>query len=843
MSRRLRIALPVATLLIALSALFWFQRSTSDTWMDQSGVFHALVSWELGRMYPATQFPSTGYMEAFADLQAMRLAGGEPPTEWEPMGPANNGGRTLAVVINNDRPESVWIGSAGGGLWRSYDAGLNASWERVDTGFPVTSAATVAIAESDTNVVYLGTGEVYRYQDIHGGVVDRPTRGSYGIGILKSEDGGSTWEHVLDWSLNQERGVARIRVNPNDANDVWAATTEGVYRSTNGGDTWTNVHPVVMAMDVILHPTDPDNAIAAHGDQESVGKGIYRTTNGGSSWTQLTSGVPNDFIGKIILDRHPTDTDIAYASVGDGIETGGGTATTLIRTLDGGDTWSTVTTLNYGSYQGWFAHYVGISPHDPDLVFLAGVNLYRSTHGGFSATEVGGPGGVHVDHHAMAFHPTDPDIAYFANDGGIYRTTNGGTVFQDLNEGYVTLQFYNGTGHSTTNEELSIGGAQDNGTWVWSGTQNWSKVGGGDGSWAAIDPSDDEVQYLSSQFLNIRRTTNGWNSSTNVSPPGGGPTSFIAPYVLAPSQPTRVYAGRGVIYRSDNRGSNWTVTNSGTPLDGNAAVAMAVSATNPDVVYVTTAPDRLPSVSGERTGVHVTRDGGDTWTNITGTLPDRIFLDVAVHPNNDNIAYVTAGGFGAGHVFETTDGGTTWTDITGGLPDAPTMAVAVDFESVGNVTVAYVANDVGVFWRNENSWEAFQQGLPMAIMGADLAISEPDGTVRLATHGNGMWSRPKIEIIVSNEPDATPRHATLESIAPNPVQQSARVAYRLDRPAQVQISVFDIRGREVAMLVDASLGAGSHTAQLSTHDFAAGSYILRLRSGDVVETERFTVVR
>ncbi|MDX1439430.1 MAG: hypothetical protein R3284_05960, partial [Rubricoccaceae bacterium] len=710
----------LCTLIIA--AVWLLNRESTDRWQDNSGAYHALVSWELSRMYPATTFPSTGYMDAVAQAQAMRLAGGDPfPGEWESMGPTNNGGRTLAVVINTERPESVWIGSAGGGLWRSYSEGLNASWERVSTGFPVTSASTVAIAESDTNVVYLGTGEVYRYQDTRGGVVDRPTRGSYGIGILKSEDGGTTWEHVLNWSQNQERGVARIRVNPNDADDVWAATTEGVYRSTDGGDTWTNVHPVVMAMDIVLHPSDPDNAIASHGDQESAGKGIYRTNDGGSSWTQLTNGVQDDFIGKIILDRHPTDPDIVYASIGDGIVSSGGTDTELIRTLDGGDAWSTVTTLDYGSYQGWFAHYVGINPNDPSTVFLAGVQLYRSSDGGFT-TDVQASG-IHVDHHAIAFHPTDENIIYFANDGGIYRSTDKGLSYDDLNEGYVVLQFYNGTGHSATDPEMSVGGAQDNGSWLWTGSSVWDKVGGGDGSWAAIDPSDDQVQYISSQFLNIRRTTNTWASSSGIAPPGGGATSFIAPYVLAPTMPDRIYAGRSVIYRSNNRGSNWTATNGGSPLDGNAAVAMAVSQTDPDVVYVTTAPDRLPSVAGQRTGVHVTRDGGDTWTDITGTLPDRIFLDVAVHPDDDNIAYVTAGGFGEGHIFRTVDGGATWTDITGILPDVPTMAVAVDFDSQSGDTFVYVGNDVGVFVKPGDSeeWQVFQAGLPTAVMVSDLA--------------------------------------------------------------------------------------------------------------------------
>ena len=829
--------LAVFAVVLLISAAVWWFYPREVEWEDRTGAYHALVQWSLQRSYPDTQFPSEGYMAAFAERHAMAARTAEPGTSWEPMGPTNNGGRTLAVVINPERPESIWIGSAGGGLWRSYDAGLNASWERVTIGFPVTSASTVAIAESDTNVVYLGTGEVYRYQDTRGGVLDRPTRGSYGIGILKTEDGGASWSHVLDWSLNQERGVARVRVHPMDEDNVWAATTEGVYHSSDGGATWDNVNPVIMAMDVILHPTDPDVIISAHGDQESAGKGIYRSTNGGTTWTQLTSGVPSNFIGKIILDRHPTDMDIVYASVGNGITSP--TSTWLIRTLDGGDTWSTVTTLDYARYQGWFAHYVGISPHDPDLVYLAGVSFYKSTDGGFTASL---SGSMHVDHHAMAFHPTDPDIAYFANDGGIYRTTNGGTSYEDLNEGYTVMQFYNSTGHAATDSLVAIAGAQDNGTWMWTGSSSWAKVGFGDGSWAAIDPTDANIQYLSSQFLNMSRTLNMWGSSTGISPPGGGATAFIAPYVLAPSEPERLYAGRNIIYRSDNRGSSWTATNGGVELDGNAALAMAVSPQDADVVYVTTAPDRLPGASGNPTGVHITTDGGDTWTDVTGTLPDRMFMDVAVDPSNAQTAYVTASGFGAGHVFKTTNGGTSWTDITGTLPDAPTSAVVVDPLDPNEV---YVGNDVGVFVSRDGggTWESFNVGLPEAVIVTDLAISPMDRSLRVGTHGNGMWKRSIDRVVVANEPGSTPTGFALESITPNPVRTDANIAFRLERAEHVRIAVYDLRGREVAVLVDRSLAAGRHTAQFRSGGMASGSYAVRLEVEGKVETLRMTIVR
>ena len=807
-----------------------------------SGAAEALVFWELQRAYPSGVFPSEGLTAAYAQRQALAAREARDGTAWEPMGPTNNGGRTLAVALNPLRGETVWLGSAGGGLWRSYRAGLDASWHRVATGFPLTSTTTVALAPSDTGVVYVGTGEVYRYRDAQGGVVERPTRGSYGIGILKSADGGATWSHALDWSLNQERGVARIRVNPNDPDDVWAATTEGVYRSTDGGGTWQNVHPVVMAMDLVLRPDDPDWAIASHGDQDSPGKGIYRTTDGGDTWTQLTNGVPSDFIGKIILDTHP-NPDVVYASVGDGISTSASNRTWLLRTLDGGDTWQTVSTLDYADYQGWFAHYVGVNPLAPDTVFMCGVQCYKSYNGGFSTT--GGPADIHVDHHAIAFHPTDPDVAYLAEDGGIFRTVDGGRTYQNLNAGYVTLQFYNGTSHGVTDSLVALAGAQDNNSWLWQGSPTWRNVNGGDGSWTAIDTEDPDVQYTSSQYLNISRTTNRWLTNPfgqNVSPPGQGNTAFIAPYVLAPSEPTRLYAGSAYVYRSNNRGDSWATTNGGQPLDGNAAVAMAVSLTDPDVVYATTAPDRIPGGGrGTRTGAFVTRNGGTTWTDITGTLPDRILMDVAVHPTDDRIAYVAASGFGTGHVFKTTDGGASWADVTGTLPDAPTSAVIVDPAFPDEV---YAGNDVGVFVSRDGgaTWESFNAGLPEAVLVADLQVSPLDRTLRVATHGNGMWKRPLVRVPVANEPGAAPEGFALEA-APNPVRGQATVTFRLPEAGPVRLAVYDVRGRRVALLIDGSRPAGRHTARLDATRLAAGAYTVRLEAAGRALMRRVTVVR
>ena len=862
--------LALALLLVGLAGFAWWWASGETHESAEaparespySGAYDALADWTAQRAYPALTLPAEGYAEAVAARRSIEAEHRAAQQPWEAIGPHNVGGRMIAIALNPERPETVWAGSASGGLWRSYSGGVgDAAWTRVATGFGVLAASAVEIVPGDTSTVYLGTGEVYRYQEALGGTVYRPTRGAYGMGILKTTDGGATWTKSLDWSRNQERGVQMLHVDPSDTATVWAATTEGVYVTRDGGATWTPSLEVVMATDVTVNPTDSDEVIAVCGNQESPGYGFYRTTDGGATWDQVTDGVPSEYIGKVLLDRHPTEAGTVYASVGDGIFTSGGNQTYLLRTLDGGATWETVSTLNYANYQGWFAHYVGVSPITPNLVIAAGVGLYRSTNGGVSLSQVGGGGlpnyppvggtssepYIHVDHHAMAFHPTDADVLYFANDGGIWRSLDGGLTFQDLNGGLQTTQFYSGISVSPDDGDYALGGLQDNGSVRYEGTVRYRRVFGGDGGWSAINPDDPEIAYVSYQRLNIQRSTNGAapSSFSSVAPPPAGNTAFIAPFALAPSDPNVVYAGRSVVFKSTNRGSSWSATNGGAAVDpvNNPALALSISPLDADVVYVSTAPFlRDPSDDPGPPGLHLTRDGGATWTDVMPGLPDRFVTDIAIHPTDDAIAVATLSGFGTPHVFKTTDSGATWTDLTGSLPDAPTNAAFFDPEIPADL---YVGNDVGVFKTSDDgaTWEAFSESLPEAVLVSDLVYSPSDRTLHAGTYGNGRFRAPLGMPPVANEDEAAPTPFTLEPNIPNPFRTTTTLAYTLDAPGAVRLEVFDTAGRRVAVLTDGPQDAGTYRRTFSSEGLAAGVYVARLRVGNAVRSQRLTVVR
>jgi photosystem II stability/assembly factor-like uncharacterized protein len=815
-----------------------------------SGALQALDFWAAQRAYPHPVIPDVGFAAAFEEVRHMKLRGGnvidESVDPWTALGPANIGGRTLALALHPNDPDVIFAGSASGGLWKSTTGGVGAeAWTHVETGFPVLGVSTIAIDPADPDVMYIGTGEVYAYQESTGGEVIRTTRGSYGIGILKSTDGGATWSMSLDWSYSQTRGVWMIALHPTTSSTLYAATSEGVYKSTDSGQSWVLVHDVIMATDVRIHPTNPEIIFAACGNFSSEGHGIYRSQNAGADWQKLSTGLPSSWSGKVQLAIAPTMPNRIYASIAD-YDDGRG----LYKSTNTGDTWQLVNSTDYPQYQGWYSHYVLVSPFDADDLFVGGIEIWRSHNAGSDLEErsdwteiyfgtsppegpIGGPHYAHADHHFAVWHPTDPNTIFFASDGGVFKTTNGADTFESLIGGYMTTQFYNGFSNSAYDPEKAIGGMQDNLTAIYQGSNAWRRVIGGDGSWTAINTQDDQTMYGSYQYLGILRSRDGGNDWTNVSPQSqsGDQTAFIAPYVLSPSHTTRLYAGRSRLYRSDNEGSDWLATNGGAPLDPsfNPVLSLAVSWTNPDIVYAGVAP------INSRARVFRTTNGGADWDDVTGVLPDRYPSDLAVDPNDPTVVYVTFMGYGNSHLFRSTDAGKTWDDIGDGLPDVPASAVTVD---PVYPDVLYVGTDLGVFVSPDagQSWLTFQSGMPTAMVN-DLKVYGPWRLLRAATHGNGVFQRDLFDPTTVGVPALPTLQAGLR-VHPNPIQPGSRVFFDLPRAGSVRLTLFDVHGRRVASLLEGTRDAGAHEVPLARGQMAPGVYFLRLETQEGVRNTR-----
>lgn len=824
------------------------------------------------RAYPNATIPETGFTAAF-DLARTRLAkpaGQADLQPWQAMGPDNIGGRTLALAFNPQNPNTIWAGSASGGLWRSTTSGIGRiAWEYIATGFPVLGVAAIAIAPDDSNTIYIGTGEVYGSDETAPGVVIRTTRGSYGIGILKSTDGGQSWRKSLDWRFNQRTGVQKIRINPQNPNSVWAATTEGIFRSRDAGESWQRVLDVVMATDIAINPVDTNRIFVACGGMRSPGHGLYRSTDGGVSWQQAnlaSGGGPVSFAGKAVLAISNSNPDIVMASIGnsDGLQVP--SATWLCKTTDGGESWGVVSTVDYSTFQGWYSHAVAINPVNANEVWCAGAPFYpfRSLAGGTNLQNTEQIGlmrpasgregfdfpdlNVWADYHDIVFHPTDPGIIYFANDGGVFRTTDGGRTSENCNGGYQTTQFYNGVSNSITDSAFVLGGMQDNLSTAFDGMPHWRRVGTNDGSWTAMNQANNNIVYLSFQGGAVFRYTNRGelftNSAANITPPNRrAPINFIAPYVLSPVDNRTIYHGSAVVVKSTDEGQNWSVTNNGLVLDGNPVLSLAISASSTEVVYAATAP-RL-----SRAGLFRTDNGGASWQNITGNLPNRYPTDIALYPNNDRFVVVTFAGFGTSHAFKSSDGGASWSDIGAGLLDLPTWAAVIDPLYPDHL---YIGNDIGVFASVDGgaTWLQFNDGLPDAVMAMDLVISPVNRKLRVATHGNGFFERPLLDPTTPTAPPepGIPLEFTLLQNYPNPFNPSTTIRYYLEQPGPVTLTIYDAAGRQVRSLVAETQVSGWHRVSWDGRIDAgrlapSGAYVYRLATAEQTLSRKLLLLR
>ncbi len=821
-----------------------------------SGAYEALNLWTDQRAYPGKDIPSDKFFREFEKKALEKAIRKENSLdgEWKAIGPKNIGGRTLALAINPLNNTTLYAGSASGGLWRSFTAGEGASaWHRINTGYPVMAVGAIAIPNDDSSTIYIGTGEVLAYQNSIGGVSVRATRGSYGIGILKSTDAGATWSKSLDWTYQQERGVQVIKINPLNPNTVWAGTSEGIYKSLDAGNNWTRMNETVMVTDIAVHSVDTNNVVIACGNMGSAGNGIYRTTDGGETWVKKSVGLPSSYGGKALLSSYKSNPDIIYASIGNS-HNSTYAATWLCKSTDAGNTWSTVSTFDYSSYQGWFAHFALVHPEDSSKLLVAGVDVFKSTNGGSSFSqkaywnlwylgrtipgEPEGPSNYsHADHHCYAVDPFDPDVVYLGNDGGVFKTADFGETYDGRNGGYQSTQFYNGFTSSLSDSNLSMGGLQDNASAIYDGQDAWIRVIGGDGSWTGINQADNDILYGSYQYLNMRKSTDGGNNFYGIPYPPEGEAGFIAPFVLSFSDPNLIYAGKTMVYKSTNGGNEWIKTNQGNQLTPNLPISMAISYDNDDVVYLAAAP------TSSRAQVFRTTNGGESWDEITNGLPDRYPMEIVVNPIDDNDVYIAFSGFGTSHVFKSTNKGDDWIDIGDGLPDVPTSALAVDPDYPDHI---YAGTDLGIYVSFDDglSWQLFDEGLPNATVIMTLSVSYSNRMLRAATHGNGVYER-KMPDIPSSVPagNSKPEGFALNQNYPNPFNPVTKISYSIPERSNVKINVYDITGRKVKTLINEVKEAGSYSLSFSGENLSSGTYFYTINAGKFSEAKKMTLLK
>ena len=807
---------------------------------------------------------------AATPIDASKLKG----LKWRSIGPSSMSGRIadFAVARSPGMPDALYVAAAIGGVWKTTDWGT--TWDPVfDSADGMSSVGDVTVAPSNPNLVWVGTGEA-----------DNRQSSSWGDGVYKSVDAGRSWTHM---GLKETRHVGRIVIHPTNPDIVyvaalghlWGSNPErGVFRTTDGGTTWEKVLYVddqTGAVDLVMDPQDPQTLIAATYQRQrkawgmnggGTGSGIYRTNNGGRTWTKLGGGLPTGELGRIGLDVYRRDGRIVYAEVeadpqagspaGGGVITRSGQRGGLYRSTDRGDTWEQMNSVNV---RPMYFSQVRIDPNDPQRIYYGGTSIMTSHDGGRTFSDPGyGGQGVHPDQHALWIDPDNSNHLVLGNDGGVFFSHSRGETWHFV-ENLPLGQFYEVDADMRDPYHV-CGGLQDNGDWcVPSATRDIKGisrrdaylVGGGDGYYVRIDPSDPNTFYVEQGGTSIKRFNYATGETQDIQPKpmempkrnsrgevvGALRGNWNSPIVMSSFDPKTIYVGMNVVFRSRDRGVTWTAISPdltaavnrdtlqifGARVGPNALSRHdGVSVFSSLTTLSESSVDRNVMYSGSDDGqVQVTRDGGVSWKNVSDRFPGL--------PRFTYVSRVVASLHVAGRAYATFDGhydddyrpfvyvsndyGQTWRPIARGLPETSVNAIG---EHPRNANLLFLGHEKGMHVSVDGgeNWVSLNTNLPSVPVDAFL-IHSRDNDLIAGTHGRAIWI---LDDLGPLEALAAPSAITGDRAlpgkpgrilnfhhyngwfwaghfaAPNP-EYGAAIAYWLAEPAKdVQVRVVDAGG-------------------------------------------------
>jgi PKD repeat protein len=647
---------------------------------------------------------------------------------WTELGPTTQisaygggAGRLNCVRFDPSNPSTIYVGAPAGGLWKSVNGG--ATWSTNTDKLAVIGISDVAVDPTNPSILYIATG-------------DGDAGDTYSNGVLKSTDGGLTWLATgLNFTISDTRKTYRLVINPTNPLMLLAGTSSGLFKTMDGGVTWTK-STSFATRDIEFKPGDPTVVYAVSNGN------FYRSVNSGSTFSIVTANLPaSTAVVRLAIAVTAADPNYVYLVAAN--------ATSynfrgLYRSTDQGLTFTTQSTspnllgfnTNGGDAggQGWYTLSIAASPTNKNEVIVGGVNVWRSTSGGASWSNIsswtgfGGPY-VHADIHDLNYLPGSGSTFFASCDGGFFKTTNSGSSWQDLSNGLRIGQMYR-LGCAQTDPNIVIQGWQDNGTSLYNLNTSpvWQQVYGGDGMDCFIDYSNANNMYCETYNGNLQFSNNGGSSFSGIIGNITGNGAWITPWDIDPVTPTTIYAGFNDVWKSIDQGSNWTQISN---INGGSLTNLEIAHSNPKYIY-----------TGGPSNLYGTTDGGVTWANLTPTLPGSgTMTKVAISTTDPKTIWITYSGFNANtKVFKSKDGGHTWKNLSASLPNVPVNCAV---NQPGTAEGVYIGTDVGVYYTDTTmtSWTFFSNGLPNVVVD-ELEIQTSSKKLRAATYGRGLWETP-----------------------------------------------------------------------------------------------------
>ena len=723
-------------------------------------------------------------------------------------------GRVSCLELAPNDTATIYIGTPSGGLWRSTNAGQ--SWEPLTDDLPVLGVADIEINPSNPQIMYLATG-------------DNTATMTYSVGVLKSTDGGNSWNTTgMEYLIPQMRNIRKLLMHPQHPDTLWATTSSGVWRSNDGASNWSLVL-TGNAYDIEFKPFHPSVLYA------TANGGCWESIDGGATFAP-TNLAANSSIVRMELAITPADPEVVYAIAASASD--GGLYGFYKSTNSGNAFASTANTTNILGYflnggtggQAWFDLDIAASPYNADHVYTAGINIWESSNGGDSfapTSDWSAPGTstyVHGDVHKLLFR----DSTLFTTcDGGIFRSDDWGTSWTDLSANLTIHQIY-AFAQSPFHEQKLLVGTQDVGSSYYDG-QTWTTVTWGDGFNCFFDPLDSLRMYTTAHNGTFFRTTSGIDDFVQIYPNVSEQSAFQTVLTQDPSNPETFYAGFLNVWRSTDGCDSWTQLS----FLGNSFPLrrIAVSPSNPQTIYATS-----------NFLAYRSTDGGSSWQDITSGLPTFTAAINTLHidPNNSQRLWIGFSGYAAGQkLYFSSDGGSSWENASDNLPNLPINAV---LKEPNPGTGLYVGTDVGVYYSNPTlqDWVPYMEGLPNVVVN-DLALVPGTQRLRAATFGRGVWEAPLYETAPPAAVEQQTNNNTL-LVYPNP----ARSWLSIDASATPElrpdwIRVYAAGGQCV---LEQELADGLHTPlQLVLRSLPPGSYTCVLGNATEQQSASFVIAR